>query len=58
MKKTFYVLALALACSACGGGTNNEEPTKPSGGGEVTSVMHITSDLSWQIVSDKAMYAP
>ena len=58
MKKTFYVLALALACSACEGGTNNEEPTKPSGGGEVTSVMHITSDLSWQIVSDKAMYAP
>ena len=58
MKKTFYVLALALACSACGDGTNNEEPTKPSGGGEVTSVMHITSDLSWQIVSDKAMYAP
>ena len=58
MKKTFYVLARALACSACGGGTNNEEPTKPSGGGEVTSVMHITSDLSWQIVSDKAMYAP
>ena len=58
MNKTFYVLALALACSACGGGTNNEEPTKPSGGGEVTSVMHITSDLSWQIVSDKAMYAP
>lgn len=58
MKKTFYVLALALSCSACGGGTNNEEPTKPSGGGEVTSVMHITSDLSWQIVSDKAMYAP
>ena len=58
MKKTFYVLALALACPACGGGTNNEEPTKPSGGGEVTSVMHITSDLSWQIVSDKAMYAP
>ena len=58
MKKTFYVLALALACSACGGGINNEEPTKPSGGGEVTSVMHITSDLSWQIVSDKAMYAP
>ena len=58
MKKTFYVLALALACSACGDGANNEEPTKPSGGGEVTSVMHITSDLSWQIVSDKAMYAP
>lgn len=58
MKKTIFVLALALACSACGGGANGEEPGKPTGGGEVTSVMHITSDLSWQIASDKAMYAP
>lgn len=58
MKKTIFVLALALACSACEGGANGEEPSKPTGGGEVTHVMHITSDLSWQIVSNKAMYAP
>lgn len=48
---------LLLSCRGAGG----EEPQKPDvkpDGGEVTKVMTITSDLSWKLSSDKAMYTP
>lgn len=57
MNKLVIMLTVALVCTACKGVGNNEDPQKPDNGG-VSHVMTITSDLSWKIVSDKAMYAP
>lgn len=57
MKNMFSILlpvVLLLGCKQPGGGQN--DPNQP--GGEVTKVMSITSDLCWNISSDKAMYAP
>lgn len=55
-KNMFSILSLALLLMACGNGNQNK-PEHPNEGG-VTKVTTITSDLCWNISTDKAMYAP
>lgn len=54
---TIWALSLLLLSCRGAGGEEPQNPTKPDHG-EVTKVMTITSDLSWKLSSDKAMYAP
>ena len=55
-RHVIFILSLAFLTLGCRKGEQKEEPEKPSG--KVTSVMTITSDLCWEIETDKAIYAP
>lgn len=57
MNKYMLSILLAVLLVACGNpGGGKDEPVGP--GGEVTSVVTITSDLCWNISTDRAMYQP
>lgn len=50
------MLLIAFLTFGCRNGEQKEEPQKPSN--QVTKVTTITSDLCWDITTDKAIYAP
>ena len=61
MKYKYLLFALFLsACTSC---ERNNQQNPDNGddngdGGKVTSVVNVTSDLCWELTTDKAMYAP
>ena len=61
MKYKYLLFAMFLsACTSC---ERNNQQNPDNGddngdGGKVTSVVNVTSDLCWELTTDKAMYAP
>ena len=62
MKRVYYLFAAVLLLSACAACQPTNKPDDGGGNNKdsvsVQSVVTITSDLCWQIETDKAMYAP
>lgn len=57
MKNALLLMGVALLALGCEGNNNPNDSNKP-GPGEVTHVTTITSDLCWNISTDKAIYQP